>query len=127
MKQPVQRRGRSFSTSHALSLTPEPRLVSRFFSGSPGLDCGADHGHLSREKRFPAAGETITLVFVPSSVGTAPTENQLVVFRSVCCCKTKLVGVEGQTTATALVPVLMIGKSGVLRPAPGKGINGAKP
>ena len=53
-----------------------------------------------------------TGLLVPSSLGTAPTETQLVVFRSVFCCKSKVVGIEGQIMATALVPVLMIGKSG---------------
>jgi hypothetical protein len=46
-----------------------------------------DHGHWSRKKRFPAAGETITLMFVPSSLGTASTATRLVVFRSMFCCQ----------------------------------------
>jgi hypothetical protein len=41
-----------------------------------------------------------------------PTDTQLVVLKSVFCCKVKVVGVEGQTTATALVPVLMMRSSG---------------
>jgi hypothetical protein len=53
------------------------------------------HGHLSRKKRLPTAGETITLMFVPSSLETMPTETQLVVLRSVFCCKRKVWAVAG--------------------------------
>ena len=59
------------------------------------------HGHLSRKKRLPAAGVTITLVFVPSSVGAAATDTQLVVFRSVFSWRLNSVWVVGQTMATA--------------------------
>jgi len=77
-----------------------------------GKDLLGHHGHLSRKKRLPAAGAMITVLLVPSSVGTVPTDTQLVVFRSALSWRLNNVWVVGQTMATALVPVLMVWSSG---------------
>src|ERR1035438_4352256 len=67
---------------------------------------------MSRKNPFPSGGLTVTVLFVPSSVGVVPTVVQFVVATFAFCCKVKPIEGDGQESRSLLEPVNWIFNDG---------------